>query len=360
MPEAVDQWRESPHAPFLRPGQAQPAEARKGSGAQMSHVPVLLEEAMAALDLHDGGTYIDATFGGGGYARAMLARAATQIIAYDRDPDAAARAGAFADEFDTRFSLITERFSALAVDQPVDGVVFDLGVSSFQFDEGERGFSFQSDADLDMRMEKEGPAAADAVNQLSEAALADLIYFYGEDDDSRRIARGIVQARAAKAITRTTALADIVERAVGGRKGARIHPATKTFQALRILVNDELHELALGLSAAEQALKPGGRLVVVAFHSLEDRMVKSFLTERAGAGGRGSRHFPEVEPENAPSFTLERRRSTAPGESETAANPRARSASLRWAQRTDAPAWGPVTQSIVANIAEAEWSRIAR
>jgi 16S rRNA (cytosine1402-N4)-methyltransferase len=211
-----------------------------------------------------------------------------------------------------------------------------------------------------MRMEKEGPNAADAINQLSEAALADLIYFYGEDDESRRIARAIVQARAAKPITRTASLADIVERAVGGRKGARIHPATKTFQALRILVNDELNELAMGLSVSEAALKPGGRLVVVAFHSLEDRMVKSFLTERAGAQGRGSRHFPEVEPENAPSFTLERRRSTAPDERETAANPRARSASLRWAVRTEAPAWPPIAPSIVANIAEAEWSRIAR
>jgi 16S rRNA (cytosine1402-N4)-methyltransferase len=209
-----------------------------------------------------------------------------------------------------------------------------------------------------MRMEKHGPSAADAVNGLSEAALADLIYNYGEDDDSRRIARAIVQARAARPITRTVELADLVERAVGGRRGARTHPATKTFQALRMLVNDELGELARGLSAAEQALKPGGRLVVVSFHSLEDRMVKLFLTERAGATGRGSRHAPEIKPERAPSFALERRRSTPPSDEEIAANPRARSSSLRWATRTDAPAWSQLEPPALAPRAEAEWKKL--
>jgi len=240
----------------------------------------------------------------------------------------------------------------------VDGVVFDLGVSSFQLDEADRGFSFQTDADLDMRMEKQGPSAAEAVNGLSEIALAELIYRYGEDDDSRRIARGIVQARAAAPIKRTLAFAKIVEDAVGGRKGARTHPATKTFQALRMLVNDELGELARGLSAAEQALKPGGRLVVVSFHSLEDRMVKHFITERADAQGRGSRYAPDLPPQRAPSFVLERRRSTAAHDDEVAVNPRARSASLRYATRTDAPAWDELEPPALAPRAEAEWEKL--
>ncbi len=330
----------------------------------MTHAPVLLEEAMEALALHDGGLYLDATFGGGGYSRAMLA-AGARVIGIDRDPDAIARGATLGAEFQNRFTLRQGRFSDLEtfVAETIDGAVFDLGVSSFQFDEAARGFSFQADADLDMRMEKQGPSAADAVNRLSETALAELIYRYGEDDDSRRIARGIVQARAAHAITRTAAFAEIVERAVGGRKGARTHPATKTFQALRILVNDELGELARGLCAAERMVKPGGRLVVVAFHSLEDRLVKNFITERADARGRGSRYAPDL-PANdpsrrAPSFSLERRRSTAPTDEEIANNPRARSASLRWAERTDAPAWGALEAPILAPLAEAEWARIA-
>jgi 16S rRNA (cytosine1402-N4)-methyltransferase len=239
-----------------------------------------------------------------------------------------------------------------------DGVVFDLGVSSFQLDEAERGFSFQTDAELDMRMDKEGLSAADAVNRLSEGALADLIYRYGEDDDSRRIARAVVQARAAAPITRTLALAKIVEDSVGGRKGARTHPATKTFQALRMLVNDELGELARGLSAAERALKPGGRLAVVSFHSLEDRMVKQFLAERADAQGRGSRYLPDAPQAPAPSFTLDRKRATVSSDAETALNPRARSASLRWATRTDAPAWDQLEPPALAPRAEAEWAKL--
>jgi 16S rRNA (cytosine1402-N4)-methyltransferase len=231
-------------------------------------------------------------------------------------------------------------------------------VSSFQLDEAARGFSFQTDADLDMRMEKQGPSAADAVNKLSEAALADLIYNYGEDDDSRRIARAIVQARAAAPVLRTLQLAKIVEDAVGGRKGARTHPATKTFQALRLLVNDELGELARGLSAAERALIPGGRLVAVSFHSLEDRMVKQFFAARADALGRGSRHAPDLPPEREPSFALERKRATAPSDEEVAANPRARSASLRWAVRTAAPAWDELEAPSLAPRAEAEWDKL--
>jgi len=313
---------------------------------------------MDALALRDGGVYVDATFGGGGYSREMLGRADCQVIAYDRDPDAIARGAGLAEQAKGKFTLHQGRFGDLEAEELLDGVVFDLGVSSFQLDQAERGFSFQTDADLDMRMEKEGLSAADAVNRLSETALADLIYRYGEDDDSRRIARAIVQARAAAPIARTLAFAKIVEDSVGGRRGARTHPATKTFQALRLLVNDELGELARGLSAAERALKPGGRLVVVSFHSLEDRMVKLFLTARADAQGRGSRHAPDLPPERAPSFALERKRATAPTDAETAINPRSRSASLRWATRTDAPAWDDLEPPSLAPKAEAEWAKL--
>jgi 16S rRNA (cytosine1402-N4)-methyltransferase len=313
---------------------------------------------MEALALKAGGTYIDATFGGGGYSREMLGRADCQVIAFDRDPDAITRGAALSESAKGKFTLQQGRFGDLAAPDLVDGVVFDLGVSSFQLDEGHRGFSFQADADLDMRMEKEGLSAADAVNRLSETALADLIYHYGEDDESRRIARAIVQARAAAPITRTLHFAKLVEDSVGGRKGARTHPATKTFQALRMLVNDELGELARGLSAAERVLKPGGRLVVVSFHSLEDRMVKQFITARADANGRGSRFMPDLPPERAPSFTLERRRATAPSDDETLVNPRARSASLRWAVRTEAPAWDDLDPPELAPKAEAEWQKL--
>ena len=331
----------------------------------MTHAPVLLREAMEALAPAPGALILDATFGGGGYTRALL-EAGARVIAFDRDPDAIARGAALQAQYAGEparapsLTLYRARFSELLefVNEPLTGIVFDLGVSSFQFDEAERGFSFQADADLDMRMEKQGLSAADAVNRLSEAALADLIYRYGEDDDSRRIARAIVQARAAAPIARTGQLAKLVEDAVGGRKGARTHPATKTFQALRLLVNDELGELARGLSAAERALAPGGRLVVVSFHSLEDRMVKHFLTARADAQGRGSRHAPDLPPERAPSFTLERKRATAPSDEEVAGNPRARSASLRWAARTDAPAWPEEEVPALAPLTESEWARL--
>ncbi len=327
----------------------------------MSHTPVLLAEAIGALALKDEGVYVDATFGAGGYSRAMLAHAQCRVIAIDRDPDAESRAAALSAEFPQRFTFREGNFGdvvTLAGEQ-VDGVVFDLGVSSFQFDEAGRGFSFQADADLDMRMERQGNSAASAVNHLSEAALGELIAVYGEDDDARRIARAIVQARAAAPVTRTLALAALIERAVGGRRGARIHPATKTFQALRMLVNDEPAELARGLGGAEELLKPDGRLAVVSFHSLEDRMVKTFLSERAGAAGRGSRHEPEPVQTRAPSFHIERRRATAPSEDELAVNPRARSASMRWAARTQAPPWGPVAPLVSAPKAQAEWEKLS-
>ncbi|MES1199459.1 MAG: 16S rRNA (cytosine(1402)-N(4))-methyltransferase RsmH [Pseudomonadota bacterium] len=326
----------------------------------MTHAPVLLTEALDALALKDGGVYVDATFGGGGYSRAMLERARCRVIAFDRDPDAVARGAELERAYENRFKIIAARFGELDqfVSEAVDGVVFDIGVSSFQFDEAARGFSFQADAELDMRMERAGPNAADAVNQLSEVALADAIYGLGEDHDSRRIARAIVNARTEAPITRTLELAELVERAVGGRKGARIHPATKTFQALRMLVNDELGELARGLAAAERVLKAGGRLAVVSFHSLEDRMVKRFLTERADARGRGSRYAPDIAPAHPASFALEHRKAITPREEETEANPRARSASLRWATRTDAPAWGELDTPSLAPKALAEWSRL--
>jgi 16S rRNA (cytosine1402-N4)-methyltransferase len=315
---------------------------------------------MEALALKDGGLYADATFGGGGYSRAMLEQADCRVIGLDRDPDAEIRAAALRATHENRFTFKAGRFGDLAtlIDEPLDGIAFDLGVSSFQFDEAERGFSFQADADLDMRMEKSGPSAADAVNNLSEVALMDLLLGYGEDHDARRIARAITQARAAAPITRTSVLADVIERGVGGRQGARIHPATKAFQALRILVNDELSEIARGLCAAEALLKQGGRLVVVSFHSLEDRLAKNFITERADARGRGSRHAPDLPPERAPSFALERRRSTAPGDEEVLVNPRARSASLRYAIRTDAPRWPEIEAPSLAPKAEAEWARL--
>ncbi|MBL8549488.1 MAG: 16S rRNA (cytosine(1402)-N(4))-methyltransferase RsmH [Hyphomonadaceae bacterium] len=324
------------------------------------HAPVMLAEALAALAPRDGEAYLDATFGGGGYARAILQAAACTLTAIDRDPDAIARGRALEQEFAPRFRLVEGAFGDMEsfVAAPVNGIVLDLGVSSFQFDEPERGFSFQQDAPLDMRMDRAGPSAADAVNRLSEAALADLIHFYGEDDDARRIARVLVQERAAAPIARTGALAAAVERAVGGRKGARTHPATKTFQALRMLVNDELGELSRALTAAERILKPEGRLVVVSFHSLEDRMVKTFLAARAGLSALGSRHAPEAPDPRAPSFRLEHRKTIAPSEAEVAANPRARSASLRWAVRTDAPGWGEAPAFELAPRASEEWSRI--
>jgi len=327
----------------------------------MSHASVLLTEALAALKLADGETYVDATFGGGGYSRAMLERAKCGVVAFDRDPDAVVRGAELEAKFKNRFKIIAARFGELDahLGEAVDGIVFDLGVSSFQFDEAARGFSFQADADLDMRMEQSGASAADAVNQLSEEALADALRGLGEEHQARRIAHAIAAARAAAPVTRTAQLAELVEKAVGGRKGARIHPATRTFQALRMLVNDELGEVARGLSAAERALKPGGRLVVVSFHSLEDRLVKKFMVERGDAQGHGSRHMPDRPPERAPSFVLETRRGVTPSEAECDTNPRARSATLRAAIRADAPAWDEYEPTPLAPRAEAEWRRIA-
>jgi len=310
----------------------------------MVHVPVLLEDVVAALSPADGEVYLDATYGGGGYARAILEAANCTLVGVDRDLDAIARAEAFAER-EPRLIPRLGRFGeldALAAEAgcpALDGVVLDLGVSSFQLDEAGRGFSFQKDGPLDMRMGQSGPGAAEVVNQMGERDLANLLYRLGDEKASRRMARAIVERRGVAPFETTLDLAEVLSAAVGGRKGSRTHPATRAFQAIRIYVNDELGELARALSAAERALRPGGRLVVVTFHSLEDRMVKHFLRERTGAMGAGSRHMPAGAPAAAPSFTLLTRKAIEPGEDECQANPRARSSRLRAARRTDAPAW---------------------
>jgi 16S rRNA (cytosine1402-N4)-methyltransferase len=309
--------------------------------AGQRHIPVLGRQAIGMLQPRAGGIYVDATFGAGGYSRAILDTAGTRVIGIDRDRSAVTAGFDLVDQSDGRLTLVEDRFSNLAeicaaqgVDA-VDGVVMDVGVSSMQLDEAERGFSFRLGGPLDMRMGHDGPTAADVIAKASEADLASIIYIFGEERHSRSLARAIVTARKQAPIATTRALADIVAKMVRSKPG-EIHPATRTFQALRIFVNEELDELQLGLSAAERVLKPGGRLVVVSFHSLEDRIVKNFLVERAKAGG-GSRHLPVVA-QAAPSFHILTKRPVTPDEDEVAANPRARSAKLRAAERTEAPA----------------------
>ncbi len=314
------------------------------SAAVPPHVGVLLAEVLEALAPAPGAHLVDCTFGAGGYSRALLERGA-RVTAFDRDPTAADFAVPLLAEFGDRFRLIPRRFSELEAGlaesggPAPDGIVFDLGVSSMQLDRAERGFSFMRDGPLDMRMGGEGPSAADLVNTAPEEELARVIWAYGEERRSRRIAGFLVRRRGEAPFTRTLDLAAVVERALGGRRGAPTHPATRTFQALRIAVNDELGELAAGLAAAERALGESGRLVVVTFHSLEDRVAKAFLTERAGRTPGGSRHLPAAAAGPPPSFALLRSGALAPCEAEARANPRARSAKLRAAVRTSAPAW---------------------
>src|SRR4051812_12909393 len=306
------------------------------------HIPVLGAEAVVMLKPRDGGIYVDATFGAGGYSKAILEAADTRVIGIDRDRSAIAGGFDLVDRSNGRLTLVEDRFSNLAEvcaaqgARAVDGVVMDVGVSSMQVDEAGRGFSFRLDGPLDMRMGQDGPTAADVVARASEADLASIIYIFGEERHSRAVARAIVAARKQAPITTTRALAEIVGKVVWAKPG-EIHPATRTFQALRIFVNEELDELHLALSAAERVLKPGGRLVVVSFHSLEDRIVKNFLGERGKTAG-GSRHLPEVA-QSAPSFRILTKRPVTAGEDEVRANPRARSAKLRAAERTDAPAF---------------------
>jgi 16S rRNA (cytosine1402-N4)-methyltransferase len=305
------------------------------------HIPVLGVEAVAQLAPHDGGIYIDATFGAGGYSRMILDVAGTRVIGIDRDRSAISGGFDLVERSDGRLTLVEDRFSHLAEVcgaqgiAAVDGIVMDVGVSSMQLDQAERGFSFRLGGPLDMRMGQDGPSAAELVAKASEADLANIIYIFGEERHSRSVARAIVAARKEAPITTTRALADIVAKVVRSKPG-EIHPATRTFQGLRIFVNEELDELHLALAAAERMLKPGGRLAVVSFHSLEDRIVKNFLVERGKAGG-GSRHLPEIA-HAAPSFNVLTKRPIVPGEEEVATNPRARSAKLRAAERTSAPA----------------------
>jgi 16S rRNA (cytosine1402-N4)-methyltransferase len=305
------------------------------------HIPVLGREAVEMLSAHEGGVYVDATFGAGGYARMILDVPGTRVIGIDRDRAAIAAGFQLVDASGGRLTLVEDRFSNLAKVcsaqgvQCVDGVVMDIGVSSMQLDQAERGFSFRLGGPLDMRMSHVGPSAADVIAKVTEADLANIIYIFGEERHSRAVARAIVAARKEAPILTTRALADIVAKVVRSKPG-EIHPATRTFQALRIFVNQELDELHLALSAAERVLKPGGRLVVVSFHSLEDRIVKNFLVERAKTGG-GSRHLPELA--HAPqSLRILTSRPLTPGAAELSANPRARSAKLRAAERTQAPA----------------------
>lgn len=309
-----------------------------------SHVPVMLEEVLEALQPRDGGLYVDATFGAGGYARAILESADCRLLGVDRDPTARANAERFKPLYPKRFAFAFGPFSLMeevldeADSSGADGIVFDLGVSSMQIDQAERGFSFQKDGPLDMRMSVSGPSAADAVNGLELRELTAIFRVYGEERQARRAAQAIVRAREDAPITSTLQLAGIVAKAVGGKPG-RIHPATRAFQGLRIYVNDELGELVRGLSAAEHSLKPAGRLVVVTFHSLEDRIVKNFFRERAGLVAGGSRHQPEVIATRKPSFSVISKKAVAAGEDEASENPRARSAKLRAAVRTPEPAF---------------------
>ena len=302
------------------------------------HIPVLLDEVVDAMQPRAGKLLVDGTFGAGGYSRALL-NGGAQVIAFDRDPSARVFAeGLPAD----RFRLVEGRFSELDAETgaaSLDGVVLDIGVSSMQLDQAERGFSFMKDGPLDMRMAASGLTAADLVNETEPAELARILFVYGEERESRRIARAIARRRDEQPFTRTLELAEFIEKALGGRRGAKVHPATRSFQAIRIAVNEELAELEAGLAAAERALKPEGRLCVVTFHSLEDRIVKTFLAVRAGKTPSGSRHAPPVEIGPASSFELLFNGAHAPTELEQAANPRARSAKLRAAVRTAAPVW---------------------
>lgn len=305
------------------------------------HIPVMLQEVLDSLSPQDNKIYVDGTFGAGGYSRAILEKANCKLYAIDRDPDAIERAKKFSDDFKGRFTALKGCFGDMEqilkqnnIDS-VDGIVLDIGVSSIQIDEGERGFSFNKEAPLDMRMSKEGMSAADVVNSLPEKELADIIYNYGDEKASRRIAKRIVEARAEKNIETTIELANLVHSVVPKKFGQKIDTATKTFQALRIYVNDELGELERAMQAAENILKDEGRLVIVSFHSLEDSIVKKFFKNRSGKDISVSRHMPiSVDDSNREcSFYLEKSGVVKPSDDEVAKNPRARSAKLRFAIR---------------------------
>jgi len=317
--------------------------ARPPSRAEIpAHIPVLLQPIIDAISPVKG-VWLDGTFGAGGYSRALLDAGATRVLAVDRDPSVFARAERWAYQYGERLVLIAGEFAQLdmiadnAGALPLDGVVLDIGVSSMQIDEADRGFSFMQDGPLDMRMSQSGPAAADIVNKAGETTLANIIFQYGEEKASRRIARNIVKARADAPVTTTGQLSGIVEKCLPRPKPGQPHPATRTFQALRIAVNDELRQLVNGLVAAENALAPGGILAVVTFHSLEDRIVKRFMQARSGSGPKGNRFAPQMEFE-APRFEQVTRRPVSPAADEISHNPRARSAKLRIVRRLSAKA----------------------
>lgn len=308
--------------------------------SEPAHVSVLLGEVVKALAPRTGTLAVDGTFGAGGYSRAFLG-AGAEVVAFDRDPSAKR----FAEGLGPKFRLIEGRFSNMDNElgaESVDAVALDLGVSSMQIDEAERGFSFMRDGPLDMRMGADGQTAAELVNTAEPAELSRIFWVYGEERQARRIAAAIARRRADTPFSRTLELAGFVERVLGGRRGAKVHPATRAFQGLRIAVNEELSELEAGLLAAERVLKTEGRLAVVTFHSLEDRIVKAFLTLRAGRTPGGSRHLPPVQAFNQPSFELLFNGARAPSAGEVEANPRSRSAKLRAAVRTGAPVWREV------------------
>lgn len=313
------------------------------SDTSAPHIPVLLSAILKAV-APVRGTWLDGTFGAGGYTRGLLDAGAETVIAVDRDPLAFEMAADWAGDYGDRLVQQQGVFSQMDdYADALDGVVLDLGVSSMQLDQAERGFSFLRDGPLDMRMSQEGPSAADIVNEASEETLANILFHYGEERASRRIARAIIRARP---ITTTLHLAEIIEGCLPRAKPGQSHPATRSFQALRIAVNDEYGELFQGLMAAERALAPEGQLAVVTFHSVEDRMVKRFLTARSSGGGNANRYAPQAEVA-PPAFTLKSRKAIAADAAEVAANPRARSAKLRVATRTDAPA-GPVDAKTLA------------
>ncbi|MFC4291769.1 16S rRNA (cytosine(1402)-N(4))-methyltransferase RsmH [Sphingorhabdus arenilitoris] len=305
------------------------------------HIPVLLDEVIRSLAITPGAEIVDGTFGAGGYSEAML-RSGARVFAFDRDPDALSEGADLAGQHEGALRLYAACFSimdhALAEDNvdAVDGVVLDIGVSSMQLDRAERGFSFQKDGPLDMRMSQDGESAADFVNEADEEVIANVIFRYGEEHRSRRIARSIVAARP---LSTTAELAAVVRKAVGHKPGAPKDPATRTFQAIRIYINGELDELVNGLDAAERLLRPGGRLVVVTFHSLEDRIVKQFFRERSGAGGNASRHMPLIATKGPEPTFAKADKAIRPSKAELARNPRSRSATLRAATRTAALPW---------------------
>jgi 16S rRNA (cytosine1402-N4)-methyltransferase len=320
------------------------------------HKPVMMDEVLQALNVRAGEVVVDGTFGGGGYSRAILAAADCKVIGLDRDVDAVARGKLLEAEMVGRFEIVETQFSRMeALNGPVDAVVLDIGVSSFQIDQSARGFSFMNDGPLDMRMDGDGPnagpSAADVVAQLSEDELTKIFQTYGEEREARRVARAMVNDRVATPYLRTGELAGVCSRVIGRKHADHIHPATRIFQALRIYVNDEIGELEMALAAAEAILPEGGRLVVVTFHSLEDRVVKTFFNDRSKPAS-GSRHSP-INTGPAPSFQLITRKPVMASESEIAQNPRARSAKLRAAIRTSAPA-RPATVTGIAGVTPLE------